>query len=244
MLEPSSAFVQNRPMPKLKLYFFPGTCARVSLIALEECGAQFDTQLVKLMTGEHRSPEYLAINPLGKVPTLLVDGQPLTETLAIIGYLQRSFPGTHLMPESADAFTEARHYSTLAWLSSTVQPLVTRILLPQLLCDLPEGAGRVYTQGTDAMRWQLRTVEALLEMQPWLLGSQWSVADAFLFWIFDQITQADFPAREFPNINAHSARSIERPAIQRAVEHEKRAGMEMAKLGLPAGPPSRPGKKS
>jgi glutathione S-transferase len=231
-------------MPKLKLYFFPGTCARVSLIALEECGAQFDTQLVKLMTGEHRSPEYLAINPLGKVPTLLVDGQPLTETLAIIGYLQRSFPGAHLMPQSGDAFTEARNYAELAWLSSTVQPLVTRILLPQLLCDLPEGADRVYVQGTDAMRWQLRTVEARLAAQPWLLGSQWSLADAFLCWIFDQIAQADFPAGEFPNISAHSVRSMARPAVQRALDHEKRAGMEMAKLGLPAGPPPRLGKKS
>jgi glutathione S-transferase len=230
-------------MSTLKLYFFPGTCARVALIALEECGARFDTQLIKLITGEHRSPEYLAINPLGKVPTLLVDGKPLTEVLAIVGYLQRTYPQAQLLPKAADAFGDARSFAELAWMAATVQPLVTRIMLPQFFCDTPEGAERVYELGTAAMQWQLRVAEQRLGSQAWLLGKDWSVVDAYLCWIFDQITQADFPVGAFPNITAHSARSVERPAVQRALEHEKRAGMEMARLGLPGGPPPRLGRK-
>jgi glutathione S-transferase len=230
-------------MPNLKLYYFPGTCARVALIALEECQARFETQLIKLVTGEHRTSEFLAINPLGKVPTLTVDGQPLTEVLAIIGYLQRLYPQVALMPPLGEPLADARNYAELSWMASSVQPIVTRIMLPQLFCDSPEGAARVSELGSEMMRWHLRVAEQRLANQPWLLGSQWTMVDAYLFWMVDQINAAGFDAAAFPNISAHGARSLLRPAIQRAMEHEKRAGMELAKLGLPAGPPPRTGKK-
>ena len=65
-------------MTDLVLFSAPGTCARVPCIALEEAGAEYALRLVRFMKGEHRSPEFLALNPRGKVPTLLVGGQPLT----------------------------------------------------------------------------------------------------------------------------------------------------------------------
>jgi Glutathione S-transferase, N-terminal domain len=84
---------------KLELYFSPGSCPRVSMIALEETGAPFETHLIAFMAGEHRKPEFLARNPSGKVPVLLVDGQPIVQTVAILGFLDESFPDAALFPK-------------------------------------------------------------------------------------------------------------------------------------------------
>ena len=83
---------------KLELYFSPGSCPRVSMIALEETGVPFTTHLVAFMAGDHRKPEFLARNPSGKVPVLLVDEQPIVQTVAILGFLNETFPEARLFP--------------------------------------------------------------------------------------------------------------------------------------------------
>jgi len=82
------------------LYAAPGTCARVPMIALEEARQDFEVRVVRFMKNEHRSPEYLALNPKGKVPLLLMDGAPLTENVAILLHLAERFPEARLLPES------------------------------------------------------------------------------------------------------------------------------------------------
>jgi glutathione S-transferase len=69
-------------MSDLTLFFAPDTCARVSMIALEETERPYKTELIAFMRGDHRSPRYLALNPKGRVPTLIVDGRVLTENVA------------------------------------------------------------------------------------------------------------------------------------------------------------------
>ena len=141
---------------QLNLYFSPGTCSLVPLIALEEIGAPFETSLLKFAIGEHKSAGYLQVNPKGKVPTLLVDGQPLTENVAIARFLARSFPQTRLLPMASDAWSEAESFVDLAWCASTVHPIVTRIVLPQLFCDLPAGIERVWALAVEGDASQFR----------------------------------------------------------------------------------------
>ena len=114
-------------MPQLTLYFAPGTCARVSMIALEEAGIEFESRVVRFLKGEHRSPEYLALNPAGKVPCLLVDGAPLTENVSILIWLARSFPNANLLPLTGEPWPDAQLLAQLVWCASTLHPLVTRI---------------------------------------------------------------------------------------------------------------------
>ncbi|MEP0728679.1 MAG: glutathione S-transferase N-terminal domain-containing protein, partial [Parasphingorhabdus sp.] len=78
--------------PSPILYFAPLTCARVSLTALEETGQPFETKLIAFMAGEHRSEEYLAINPSGKVPALQTESGILTQNGAILLYLAQKCP--------------------------------------------------------------------------------------------------------------------------------------------------------
>jgi glutathione S-transferase len=81
---------------QFELVWFPGTCGRVTLIALEEVGVPVAERL--LLRGWHSDPEYLSINPKGRVPTLLIDGVPFTETPAILTHLSRLYPDSHLLP--------------------------------------------------------------------------------------------------------------------------------------------------
>ena len=80
----------------LELYYAPGACSFVPHVALEAIkaatGQDYEPKLIKLHKGEHRTPEYLALNPNGQVPVLMTDGKPLAQIVAICDFLDRSFP--------------------------------------------------------------------------------------------------------------------------------------------------------
>lgn len=215
----------------LLLYFVPGSCSRVAMIALEEVGLQFETRLASLMAGEHNSPEYRALNPGGKVPLLLVDGNPISQNLAILHFLAREFPSAGLLPATCDSFTDARVLSKIVWCSSDLHPLVTRFCFPALLCDLPAAGERMSAVAKDLLKMQLASAEDALSRNAWMLGENWSVVDAYIFWIWGRITGAGFPGDLFPNILDHSARMKERPAVQRALKREAEAKLEIRNRG-------------
>ena len=224
----------------LKLFIAPGSCARVSTIALEEIGVPFATQTVFFTRGQHRSPEYLALNPAGKVPLLLIDGRPLAQTVAILTWLARTFPDAGLLP-AGDAYVEAAALSRLVWFSSDLHQLVTRMRIPTMSCDLPDTAQRTRELAAAAMAAQLAPVEAGLGAAPWLLGERWSVLDAYLFWIWFRITGAGFPADRFPRLDDHYRRMALRPAVARALARETAAQAELDAAGaafqFPPAPP-------
>ncbi|HUN74070.1 MAG TPA: glutathione S-transferase family protein [Steroidobacteraceae bacterium] len=214
------------------LFFAPGACSRVPLIALEEIGEPFETRLIRFKKGDHRSAEYLALNPAGKVPTLVVDTAALTQNVAILTFLANSFPDAALLPFSGDTLTDARLASQLSWFSSDLHPLVTRIRLPQFFCDVPGGPQRVRELAEMTMRWQLAPLEARLAAQPWLLGAAWSVLDAYLYWVWFRITGAGFSREKFPNIMQHAERMESRPAVKRMLAREAQAEAELQAHGL------------
>jgi glutathione S-transferase len=80
----------------IKLFYAPNTCALASHIALEEAGTAYTTVRVDFASNEQRQPEYLAINPKGRVPALVTDSGILTETPAILAFIAQSFPKSGL----------------------------------------------------------------------------------------------------------------------------------------------------
>jgi len=118
-------------MPKFILFVAPGTCARVPTIALEEIGVAYETQLVRLPLKEQKTPEFLAINPKGKVPALLIDGVPLTENVAILTWLNRTYADAKLLPKAQTDLDAAQHTADLAAISGTIHPILTRIAMTQ-----------------------------------------------------------------------------------------------------------------
>jgi glutathione S-transferase len=216
----------------MTLYFAPGTCARVPLIALEEAGSPYETRVVAFMRGDHRSPEFLARNPAGKVPVLIVDDTAIAQNIAILTYLAGRFPQARLLPVADDAASGTALLSRLVWFSADLHPVVTRIRMPQLICDLPAAIPRVREMACEAMKFQLAGLEQELQRQTWVLGREWSVLDGYLYWVWFRITGAGFDAAPFPAIAAHALRMEERPAVRRALHREAVAQAELESLGL------------
>lgn len=214
----------------------PGTCARVSAIALEEAGVDFETPLIRFMKGQHKSPEYKKINPKGKVPALEIDGEALTENVAIISYLNERFPEAKLMPEASDALAKARQLADLSFCSATLHPIVTRIRMPTFFAD-GDAAKNVWEKGCEAMHEYFRLIDERLSEQSWWYGENWSVMDAYLYWIFWRVEGADYPVDDYPNFKAHKSRMEQRAAVQKVLAREAGLMAQLEAEGLVFTPP-------
>lgn len=207
----------------MKLYYGPGACSFVPHAALEvikaACGVDFETQTVKLHKGEQRSPEYLALNPLGLVPVLVDDGKALNQIVAICDYLDRRFPAAGLLP--TDPWSRAQAMSTFAWMNNTVHPTFTHVFRPSNFASSESAQDDVKAFGAAKFREHLERIQSMIaNASPWLLGDQISFADfyalVFLRWGgFAGIDPASLPAYK-----AFVDRVAAHPAVASAMARE------------------------
>ena len=208
-------------MPDIELFVAPNTCARVATIALEEIGVPFETSLVRTAANQQNSPEFLKLNPKGKVPTLLIDGAPLTENVAILTWLADSFPDANLMPATDNAIEKLKQTADLAFFAGTVHPIVTRIAMPmKIIADAAQSFDIVRPAGIKDMKKVMSMIDARLADGPWWYGDNWSIIDGYLYWVWSRITGVGFDGSVFANIQRHFALNNERPAVQRAMARE------------------------
>ncbi len=190
----------------LTFWFAPGSSSMAPHIALHEVGAAFEPRPVSFCGKENRSAEYMALNPEGKVPTLLIDGRPLTEVAAILFYLARAFPAAGLLPEGAEA--EAQIISWMSFAASTLHPARTRGL---------EYATSVW-----------RIADQRLGAREWVMGDRYSIADIHVFRLFWRMNASLKPAPGmFPNLARHHERMLARPAVARTIRDETSIGYEL-----------------
>ena len=218
-------------MVEILLYIAPGSCSRVPLIALLETGVAFDTSLVRFTKREHKSMAYKRLNPKGKVPTLVVDGEALTENVAIIAFLDQLFPAAGLLPPAKTPIETARQIADLCFCSATLHPLVTRIRIPQLFAG-PEATHDVWNKACAAMREFFELIEDRLTDRLWWYGNVWSAMDAYLHWIFWRVEGAEFPVADYPRFARHAQRGAERPSFGRAMAIEAAAAAALEAEGL------------
>lgn len=226
-------------MTDIILYAAPGSCSRVPCIALEEIGLPFDYQPVVFMQGEHKSPDYKKLNPKGKVPCLVIDGEPLTENVAILSYLNTRFPDAALLPPTANELERMRQLADLCFCSATLHPLVTRIRMPRVFAST-EAARSVFNAGCEAMREYFQLIENRLATGPWWYGDSWSAMDGYLYWVFWRVDGAGFPTADYPRFSDHARRLEQRPAVQRALAREQAAQAGLEAKGLAFKPPPLP----
>jgi glutathione S-transferase len=166
----------------MKLYYGPGACSFVPHVGLEaikaDTGEDFETQTVKLHKDEQHTPEYLALNPLGLVPVLLVDGKPLTQIVAICDYLDRRYPQVGLLP--AENWQRAQALSTFAWMNNTVHPTFTHIFRPAKFALTEDAQSDVRNMAVAAFREHLERIQDMVKKTgPFLLGDKLSFVDAY-----------------------------------------------------------------
>lgn len=218
--------------PALTLHFAPNTCALVTLMALETTEHPYELAVVAFMRGDHRSPAFLAINPKGCVPALAVDGEVLTENVAILSWLAARFPEAGLLPTPDGPLDRARVLADLAFLASGIHPLVTRLRIPHFFCDLPGSEARVFALAEAAMHLRLALVEARIAAGGWWYGEQWSVLDAYVNWVWLRATGTAFDVGPYPALARHDARMRELPPVRRAYARNDAVTDDLEAAGL------------
>ena len=193
-------------MTTLALYFAPGSSSMAVHIALHEVGVPFEARPMSFHKHEMRTPEFRAINPAGKVPTLMIDGRPLTEVAACLFYLAKRFPEARLLP-SNDIETEAQAISWMSFIASTLHP--------------------ARRQGVEHVNEVWRIAETKLGGREWALGD-YSIVDIHLFRLFCRMSDSHKPApATLPNLFRHYERMLIRPAVKRTIEIESSVGYEL-----------------
>jgi glutathione S-transferase len=190
----------------LTLYFAPGSSSMAAHIALHEVGAPFESRPLSFSKRENRQPAYLAINPEGKVPTLVIDGRPLTEVAGILFYLARKYPAAGLWPED-DIEAQAHAVAWMSFIASTLHPARRR--------------------GADHALQVYGIADERLGQGPWALD-RFSIADIHLFRVYWRLAGAlGLPPTTFPNLAAHHDRMMQRPAVKRTCQIESIIGYEL-----------------
>ena len=164
-----------------KLYYAPGTCALASHIALEEAGASYTAERLDFKNSQQTTPQYLAINPKGRVPALVTDRGTLTETPAILAYIAQSFPQAKLVPDDPFAFAQAQSFNS--YLCSTVHINHAHKMRGYRWAVEESSFADMKRKVPETMAAAFALIERDMLKGPWVMGEQYTVCDPYLFTI-------------------------------------------------------------
>ena len=199
----------------LKLFYAPGSCALASHIALEEAGASYETVRVDFGANEQRKPEYLAVNPKGRVPALATDRGILTETPAILAYVAQSFPAARLAPLD-DAFAFGRIQAFNSYLCSTVHVAHAHRLRGYRWVDADDEASiaAMRKKVPQSVGECFDLIEREMFAGPWVMGESYTISDPYLYTVARWLEGDGVDPARFPKVRAHRERMAERPAVK------------------------------
>ncbi len=211
---------------KLTLCYAPQTCATVPFITLTEAGADFEVMNLNSRAGQLRSPEFLKLNPKHKVPVLIIDGEALTENLAIQLWIARRYPAAKLLPQNP--LQEIKAISLMSFFGSGIHPHLTPNARPENYCDLPGSADNVKKVGNKLLFEDFAVVEKMLEGREWFFD-HFTAPDAYFFWCFRRAISFKLDLSQFKNCHAHLLRMQQRASAQKLAAHEKQVMEEFSK---------------
>ena len=205
----------------LKLFYSPNACSLASHIALEETGADYELVLTSTRDGSVRKPEYLAVNPKGRVPALQTERGVLTESPVILGYIAQTFPDAKLAPND-DSFAFADMQAFNVFLASSMHIMFALHWRAARFVEGEEHLAAVRAHAPKALAEQFQLVEEkLADGRPWVHGEAYTTSDPYLLvftrWL-DENGLGDLD--DYPRVKAHRARVEARPAVRRALAAE------------------------
>ena len=203
-------------MAELQLYWFPGTCARVPYVALEEIGEPFEVTVVNLFRDREA---YKSVNPTGKVPALRANGLMLSENPAIQTFLTKAYPEVRLLP-TGDPTLEIDVLSTISWFAAGVHPAITRLRFPRFCTEQPESFDGIRATARAQLAEAFALLEQRLDGREWLYG-EWSLVDAYMLWLWFRATGSGMDGVAFPRCADHARRCERRPSVARVLDREE-----------------------
>jgi glutathione S-transferase len=203
----------------LRLYYAIGTCALATHIALEEAGAPYEAVRIDFGSQAQRSPEYLAVNPKGRVPALVTEAGTLTETPALLCYVAQRFPQAELAPLS-DPFALAQIQEFNSYLCATVHVAHAHGRRGTRWADDANSHEDMKRKVPATMTECFELVENKLLKGPWVMGDHYTIADPYLFTIASWLEGDGVDTGKLPKVMQHRAAMLARPAVKKIVAEE------------------------
>lgn len=200
----------------LKLFHAWGSCSLASLIALEEARAAYELVVMNTKAWDQRTPEYLAVNPKGRVPALVTDRGVLTETPAILAWIAQTWPAAGLAPlDDPFAFAQAQAFNS--YLCSTVHVAHAHKHRGYRWADDPAALAEMTRKVPEVEAACFQLIEDEMVRGPWVLGEAYSICDAYLFTLAGWLEGDGVDVRQFPKVAALCERVRARPAVRKVL---------------------------
>lgn len=205
---------------KPKLFLAPGACSLAPHICLIEAGADFDCVQVNLREGDQRKPEYLAINPQGRVPAIVTQQGVLTENPAVLEWIARSWPAARLAPLE-DSWGLAQVNSFNAFIASSVHAAFAHIFRPERYAEGEAAAAGIKAKAIGMLEGYFALIDARLDLGPWIHGAAFTSSDPYVYVMSRWLTRPGMGALEpYRNLRSHIHRMQARDSVQKALADE------------------------
>ena len=201
------------------LYYYPGNASLLPHMALREAGAAFELRLVDRTKDAQHSADYLRLNPNGRIPVLVDNGLVLYEAAAITLHIADQHPDSGLAPPPGTP-DRAQFYKWMIHLTNTPQAEYRAWFYPEQHTTDPTAAPGIKQAAAKRLGEMFAKIAAQLGKGPWLLGDRFSAADLFLLMLVRWGRAMPNPPRDTPDLAAHAARVLARPAVQAAFAAE------------------------
>jgi glutathione S-transferase len=203
----------------LRLYYAPNTCALATHIALEEAGAAYETVWIDFAANEQRGADYLAINPKGRVPSLVTDRGVLTETPAMLAFVAQAHPEAALAP-TGDPFAFAEAQAFNSYLCSTVHVAHAHRMRGYRWADDDATIAGLKRAVPRSVTGVFELIERGMLKGPWVMGERFTICDPYLFTLAQWMEGDGVDTALFPRVLEHRRRVAERSATVRAIAAE------------------------
>lgn len=200
----------------MKLYAFPGSCALAPHIALNWAGADYDLELIE--RSATRKPDFLKINPVGKVPVIINDaGKTIAQVNTVLLWIAENYPDASLMPDGDT--TDWR--MLLAQFNGDVHPAFTPYFLTFRFADDEETQKKVKSVAVEELDFQLSLLDDHMKGKDWVFGGKRSLLDAYLY-VFCTWAQFVKPKslKDYPNLAAFHAKMSQDEGVVAALKQQ------------------------
>ena len=204
----------------LRFYYAADTCARASHIALAESGASYETVRLDFANSDQRKPDYLRLNPKGRVPLLVTERGAVSETPAILAFVAQSFPAARLAPLD-DPFAFARVQAFNSYLCSTVHVAHAHRLRGYRWADDAAAIAAMKLAVPRSVGECFQLIEHEMLEGPWVMGDAYTICDPYLYTLSGWLEADGVDPARFPKVQDHRRRMDERPAVARMLAEER-----------------------